>query len=386
MSGGDNIGNTGEFELIELLTEQLEFPESAGVEVGPGDDAAVLVPNRGARLVATADLLVQDVHFSALTPPFFTGWRTLAASLSDLAAMGAVGRWFLVTMALPEHMKTEFVRDFYRGLRALAQLHDVHLVGGDVTSSRQAAVFDLLALGEIAEGQRSFRRSTAQPGDWVVCTGHPGDSAAGLELMLQALETEEDRSKTCWELPDDESSLSAYRARLQYYTRTIAQALAAPVSRVGQLLQRHLLPLSRLAEVKALRRDVQITAVDDISDGVAREAREIAEASGVDLELSSQSYPISEAATWAAGFLGTDARQWFLNGGEDYELLLTCEPLTGYPSHHRGPLPFEMTDITGEQVPVTVIGEIKKARTTPKVWQSGPNGREPLDELGFTHF
>jgi len=406
----DRLRDLGEFPLIARLTRGLSFSVSSGVELGPGDDAAVLRPTPGARIVATADLLVQDIHFTLATPLFFTGWRTLAAGLSDLAAMGAVGRWFLLTMAVPGDWPVKRVEDFYAGLQALGALQGVHLVGGDVTASPAAAVFDLLALGELPVDRPAYRRSGARPGDWVICTGHPGDAAAGLALLLTGQAGAPDRSDpekaavpavtggpTSGPGTEGTSNRRGTATRARQELTALALQIAArlaqgehagtlPVAVLESLLAKHLLPLTRLAEMPRLSAQLEIHAANDISDGVAREAHELALASGATLELFPVVFPLSAAARTAAQYLGRDPVNWFLAGGEDYELLLTVKPLPGYPPDFLGPLPLRLTDLNGQAVPLTVIGRVTAVDATPGVWQVTPGGKMRLNPLGYSHF
>jgi thiamine-monophosphate kinase len=107
-----------------------------GVRVGIGDDCAVLEPRAGAALLATTDLLLEDVHFRRRwAEPADIGWKSIAVNLSDIAAMGGRPRWALVSLALPEGTSAEEVEAFYEGALALARQHDVTIVGGDTSSS-----------------------------------------------------------------------------------------------------------------------------------------------------------------------------------------------------------------------------------------------------------
>src|SRR5512145_2494065 len=129
----------GEFELIELFTRALPL-RGEGVEVGVGDDAAILQPPRGERLVATADAVFEGVHFDARFTPADIGWKALAVNLSDVASMGARPLWALVALAIPRDTDPARVAGLARGLGACARRHGVAVVGGNVTRARQLSL------------------------------------------------------------------------------------------------------------------------------------------------------------------------------------------------------------------------------------------------------
>src|SRR5262249_19040503 len=117
------------------------------------------------------------------TPPDALGHRALASTLSDVAAMGGRPRWALVALTLPPDLPLAWVEELYDGMAALARYFDVAIPGGNVARSRAGAVIDLTVLGEVAPDRR-LTRAGARPGDAIYVTGFPGESAAGLELVL----------------------------------------------------------------------------------------------------------------------------------------------------------------------------------------------------------
>ena len=151
---------------------------------GIGDDAAVISQRTGRDTVITTDLLVEDVDFRlATTTPELLGHKALAVSLSDVAAMGALPRWALLSIGVPERIwRSSFPDKFYKGFFALADRYGVVLVGGDVSRTPERVVIDSIVLGEAIHG-RALLRSGARAGDHIFVTGSLGGAAAGLLLL-----------------------------------------------------------------------------------------------------------------------------------------------------------------------------------------------------------
>src|SRR6056297_1541236 len=169
-----------EFDLI--AETKARAPAGSGIVLGIDDDAAVLQPSAGMQLIATTDNLVAGRHFvdsgDNRATPEEIGHLALAANLSDLAAMGAIPRWCLLTLTLPE-ADSDWLRRFLDGFLALAVEHDCALVGGNIT--RGPTNIGVTALGEVPAGKFATR-SGAHPGQRIVVTGTLGDAAAGLKL------------------------------------------------------------------------------------------------------------------------------------------------------------------------------------------------------------
>ena len=186
-----------EFQLIRQIQRETSVSSSGdsdpGVKLGIGDDAAILEVTAGKYLVAAMDTLNVGTHFPEDTSPFDIAYKCLAVNLSDLAAMGAVPRWALLSLSLPE-AASEWVRSFTAGFKSLAQEHGVVLVGGDTTSGPLS--ISLTALGSVAPGEQ-LKRSGANPGDLLVVNdtkvfparvrGHRVDTGGQAELLLVRL-------------------------------------------------------------------------------------------------------------------------------------------------------------------------------------------------------
>jgi thiamine-monophosphate kinase len=261
----------GEFELIDRFTRALPL-RGAGVLLGVGDDAAVLAPPRGERIVATSDAVVEGVHFDGRFSPADVGWKALAVNLSDLAAMGARPLWALVALALPRGTDPARVAGIARGVGACARRHGVAIVGGNVTRASELSL-TVTALGSAA---RPLRRDGARSGDVILVSGTVGDAALGL-------------------------------------------APGAPPA----LARRQRRPVPRIALGRALAGIA--SAAIDLSDGLVQDLGHLCARSRVGATLRLEALPLSVAyrrATRGAA----DPWAAALSGGEDYELCVAVPP------------------------------------------------------------
>jgi thiamine-monophosphate kinase len=268
-----------EFELIARFFSGCGAARG-DVELGVGDDAALLRVPDGEVLVAAVDTLVEGVHFSTDAPPASIGHRALAVNLSDLAAMGAHPAWALLALTVPL-ADERWLSEFARGLCALASAHEVALVGGDTT--RGPTCVTVQALGHLAPAS-ALRRSGARPGDALFLSGTVGDAAAGL-LLRQG------------ELAVDGADERQLRERFEFPTPRVA---------LGEALRGY------------------ASACIDISDGLLGDAGKLAQASGCGVAIRIEELPVSGALTRAVG--AERARHLALTGGEDYELCFAVSP------------------------------------------------------------
>ena len=286
------IDELGEFALIARLTAGL--PSRADVALGVGDDAALLNLSDFAAdslLVATCDAQVERQHFTlGGATPEEIGHKALAVNLSDLAAMGAEPMWALVSLLLPRALDVATLDGVYAGLRSLAARYSVALVGGNVAVTDGPLAIDVTALGRVPRDQ-ALTRAGGSPGDLVLVTGTLGAAAAG--VLLQGGDTR----------------LDAVAGEAK------AHAHAAQVS-----------PQPRVAEGRALAGSGVVTAMLDVSDGLAADLGHLCAASNAGAELDADVIPVDPAASDVAAALGRDALQLALEGGEDYELLFTVRP------------------------------------------------------------
>jgi thiamine-monophosphate kinase len=306
------------------------------VVVGPGDDAAVLQPKRGAYDVLTTDALVEGVHFDfAFVPPDAVGHRALAVNLSDIAAMGAEPRAALLSLLLPDSLDVVTLDGVIDGFINLASQHRVALVGGNITRTTGPLAIDVTATGTV-HGRRILTRRGARPGDEVYVTGMVGDAAVGLRALTQT-------------------------------------SARAAVDADGTCVERYLRPAPRVRAGMLLGRNRVASSCMDLSDGLADAVRQVALASEVGIALDAAAIPISDGARRWHQQNGGDALETALTGGDDYELLFTVRPA------HRG----RLRGVAGMlRAPVTRIGVVTKEHGV--VVRDG-NGTRFLPE-GYEHF
>ncbi|HLO86637.1 MAG TPA: thiamine-phosphate kinase [Nostocaceae cyanobacterium] len=252
-----------------------------------GDDAAVLTTTPGQSLVVTTDMLVDGVHFSDVTTsPEDAGWRSAAANLSDLAAMGASPLGITVGLGLNGNTMVSWVERLYQGMTECLQAYNVPIVGGDVVRSP----INTLAITAFGQVDPNFiiRRCNARPGDAIVVTGVHGASRAGLELLLN---------------PD------------------IGQNLQPPEKAV--LIKAHQRPKPRLDVLPILQKSSLPIAGMDSSDGLADAVLQICRASGVGAILELRQIPLPSA--FHHWLTPQQTIEYALYGGEDFELVL-CLP------------------------------------------------------------
>jgi thiamine-monophosphate kinase len=331
-------GRSTEDALVRRIRELTARTTGAGVRVGIGDDCAVLQVRPGTTLLATTDLLIEDVHFRRRwAEPADLGWKALAVNLSDIAAMGGRPRWALVAFAGPEGTTAEEVAAFYAGALELASAHDTVIVGGDTSASPSGWTINVTLLGEATA---PLLRSTAHPGDTLAVTGSLGRSAAGLAML--------ERETT----PDGVD------------TADVAAVTAA-----------HLRPHPRVREGMWLAAAGGVTAMMDLSDGIGIDLPRLIGESHASAVIDVERLPLDDATRAVAAALGADPLAWATGGGEDYELLVACEPTT-LARLQRGLADAFRTHLTP-------IGEVT-AEATGVRWRS--RGREVTVARGFEHF
>ena len=263
--------------LVERLRELFQTSFAQGVEVGIGDDAAVISASNN-KLVATLDIAIEDVHFKSLwSSPFQIGAKLTTANLADLFSMGATPKYLLVGAAISEVNNSEVITELAQGIRSVADKFEVSVIGGDLSKSEKTSL-SITALGEMAKDP--ITRGGASAGDLIYLSALPGLSAAGLAILERGL----DRPK--------------------------------------YVVQAHLNP-KLVAPIKLMK---VATAMSDISDGLVSDARNIARESKVDLNFDTKSLedsPDFKDLEELAIELGVDVYDWIFSGGEDHFFIAT---------------------------------------------------------------
>lgn len=330
------ISDLGEFGLIERFSKPFLDGISSGI-IGIGDDCAVIPKGNDEALLVTTDLLLEDIHFltKAISPEDL-GYKCLAVSLSDIAAMGGLPQFAFLSLALPPNTDVAWVDSFFEGLHSLAQDHHISLLGGDTTSSKGAICINVGLLGSAPLSQIKLR-SAAKPGDLVCVTGPLGDSAAGLKTILENPSLDED---------------------------------------LAQLIHRHHRPTPRVAQGQWLSKFAEVHAMMDISDGVASDIQRILKSSNCGATLDIEKIPLSHSLHKSCLRLGWSASEFSFTGGEDYELLFTIDPQA-----------FEKVNnlyIAQFSQPFYSIGRITNEKQVLKSFLNGDPIQ--LSEKGFDHF
>ncbi len=272
----------GEFGLIEFIKDHFPIPDNY---MGIGDDCAVIPPMEEETLVST-DLLMEGVHFLRNeSSPEDIGWKAAAVNLSDIAAMGGEAVATFLSIALPKDAQGEWAERFIEGYEQISKLYNVPLLGGDTTSSLRDIAINVGVMGKCPKGA-AIMRSGARDGDTIFVTGPLGDSAGGLQAILDGEERD---------------------------------------SEIEILLAKHKRPTPRLREGKILRESGMVSAMMDISDGIASDLGHILELSGKGATVELDKVPVSVQLRVAGEKYGWNILAMATGGGEDFELLFTAQ-------------------------------------------------------------
>jgi thiamine-monophosphate kinase len=326
----------GEHALLERLRQLVRQPPPH-VAVGIGDDAAIVVPDRGALIAVSTDALIEDVHFRrAWSPPRAIGRKALAVALSDLAAIGAAPRASFLSLALPDNFPVGDFDALLVGFVTLAGSTGAALAGGNIARSPGPLVLDVTVMGAVKR-RRWIERRGGQPGDEIFVTGDLGAAAAGLALLQSG-------------------------------------PAAQPIDEAGSAcIRRYEQPEPRLRMGFAIGSNRAASAGIDLSDGLADGARQLATAAGTGVVIDAAAVPISDATRRLAAQLHLEPLKLALSGGEDYELLFAVRS--------RRRRTFLAAARRGGGLPITRIGRLTRE---PGAWLEQDGRTMPLP-LGFVH-
>ncbi len=276
-----------EYELINAISQTLKFSNKSSFKLGIGDDAALRICENKEQLIFTADILVENVHFSL---DYMTleevGYKAMVANISDCAAMASRPDSAMIQLVFPKK-ETELkkaVIKLYQGINRASVEYDFPVIGGDI-SSGDHWIIGVNMTGKKKKHERLLFRKGAKIGDSLWVTGILGESSAGLEV-------------------------------LRNYGRT---------QKYQNFINKHISPKARVAQALKLADDESVSTLTDISDGIGKECRTLAFENDVSVEINIPDSLILEDMTMLGEELGISPVNWIMSGGEDYELLFTAD-------------------------------------------------------------
>ena len=310
--------------LIDAIRAEFQGTHP-GLDLGIGDDAAV-IETRKKKTVITKDLLIADVHFiERFHPPRLLGRKCLNVNLSDLAAMGAFPQFALLGMGLPRKTDTEWIREFFAGFKSAAKQYGLGLIGGDITRAQKVTISVTL----LGEAKNVIRRSDAKPGHRLFVSGSLGDAKEGLILMKKGIRLGRNRQE-------------------------------------DRMLKAFMDPKPQIELGMDLARSQVASAMIDTSDGLSTDLGHLCEASACGAEICLEKLPVSDELR----ALQRKARDFALNGGEDYQLLFTV-PETKLDALKKLTKKYTFTPIGKmiEKKKIVVIDSRSRRKTLrPKPW------------------
>ncbi|GAE27276.1 thiamine-monophosphate kinase [Halalkalibacter wakoensis JCM 9140] len=286
--------------------------------------------------VVCVDTMVEGVHFRKDTlSSFQIGKKALAINISDIAAMGAIPTYYLVSVAVPPTWTEEELSEIYEGMNELAKRYEIDLIGGDTVSSNDALVITVTAIGKVEQGKAIFR-SDARADDIVFLTGYVGGSAAGLDVLFE---------KGFNGLFSDKEK---------------------------QLVKAHQEPTPHVEAGRILAKSNARISLNDVSDGVASEANELAEASQARLIIEQERIPLHPAMS---EYSVERQLKFAMFGGEDFVLIGTV------PKEKKEEI---STQFRKSGLPFHEIGFMEAGE--PSVFIKEGNERKKIQKHGYNHF
>jgi thiamine-monophosphate kinase len=301
-----SLAELGEFGLIDHLTKNFVVNHKSTIK-GIGDDAAVL-EIKTKQIVVTTDLLIENVHFDLSYMPLkHLGYKAIMVNLSDVYAMNAEATQVTVSIAVSNRFPLEALEELYAGIETAAKIYNVDVVGGDTSSSVKGLIISVTAIGQVSKKDVVYRNG-AKPNDLLVVTGDLGGAYMGLQVL--------EREKQVFKVnPNNQPDLDGY----------------------NYIIERQLKPEARKDIVKLLK-DLKVkpTSMIDISDGLSSETIHLCKQSKVGVELYEDKIPLDPQVISTCEEFNIDSTTVALNGGEDYELLMTISQ-EDYPKIKANP-------------------------------------------------
>jgi thiamine-monophosphate kinase len=306
-----------------------------GVEVGPGDDAAVFSFATNS-VILTVDSMYEGVHFNLDTYSLSdVGWKAVAVSVSDVAAMGGQPACCLISLALEGPPTEQDIKSLMSGALEISEQCHCPIIGGDLCRSRSGMGITVTVAG-CQSPTGAVLRSEARPGDTIGVTGTLGDSGGGLYVLGSPEEMR---------------------------------------SRYGRLVEAHLRPRPKVQAGQVLA-SCGVSAMEDVSDGLATDLAHVCEQSGTGCEVDEAAVPMSEELRLLGRETGRDPLAWALSGGEDYELIFTAAPER---------LDEAIAALAGHGVRACAIGRVTEAAGGMKTMKAD-GGSAELENTGYDHF
>ena len=329
-----------ERQIIDTIAA-LAGPAGGRLFKGIGDDCAVIGGDSGRAWLLTMDTLIEGVHFDpAFHPPELLGRKAVSVNVSDIAAMGGVPAFALLSAGLPPGFDQDWFAAFARGLAGACADYGCRIIGGDTVASPAGYNFSLTLIGE-AETEQVLYRSSARVGDTIWVSGDLGLAAAGLALLSSGLGS-------------DNPAFDRLRAK-------------------------HLDPPARVALGRELAASRLVHAMMDLSDGLATDLAHLCDESGVGARVIAADLPGPATLAAAARLVGADAEQWAIGGGEDFELLFTAPAEAADRLRAIG---------TACGLVLTPVGQIVAGTGVVLVGERADGGpvEQPIAYQGYDHF
>jgi len=313
-----NITKIGELGLIDIIRRKIKN-KNKNIKIGIGDDCAVI--KIGSKLmVLTTDSLIENDHFSLdYFKPEQIGKKAIEANVSDIASMGAIPKYALVSLSLRKDLEIKIFKRIYDGILKAAKKYNIDVIGGNLTHANQISI-NINMIGFVEE-ENLCLRSQAKPGDFILVTGPLGNSTAGLNLFLNNIKG------------------------------------------FNRVKKEHLEPKANLHKVKKFLN--YINAMEDVSDGLAAEIKNICKESKVGAVILKNKIPIKKDIVKAAAVVEKSPLDYALFGGEDFELVFTVSKEN-------------LNKVKG-----IVIGRIRKKRG---VYILDNNKEKLISKTGYDHF
>lgn len=298
------ISTLGEFGLISHLTDKLPTLQSSTLK-GVGDDAAVIKNQPGERTLVTTDLLLEGIHFNLEYVPLkHLGYKAAVVNFSDIYAMNGKPTQIVVGVGISKRFCVEDMEELFAGIRVACDEYGVDIVGGDTCASMTGLTISITCLG-VAKEKDIVYRNGAKVNDLICVSGNLGSAYMGLQLLERERIAQSQITNQQSQIP--QGVIPAFEGR-EY------------------LLERQLKPEARRDIIEQLHKaGIRPTAMMDISDGLSSEIMHICTQSKVGCAIYEDKLPIDYQAAALAEEMNLNIVTCCLNGGEDYELLFTCD-------------------------------------------------------------